>query len=367
MPELLNLVVDLDARAWDASAGGYEVAPPGGCDDAVLAWIDACFGGWWSSEAYAAHTIVASRGGAPVGFAAFDPGGLRFRWLRGLAREPDVGVFGPIGVAPQARGGGLGRALLLRALSGLRDRGYRRALIPAVGEGVAPFYATAAGARVAERFDRASLLAPPVRTLVLASGSGSNFQSVADGVAAGRLPLELAGVLTNRPHTGVVQRARAAGFEPVVLPWRRADEPRSVYDKRLLDTVAAIAPQLVLLLGWMHLLDERFVESFPNLVNVHPAFLPLDPERDDVGLPDGSRMPAFRGVAAVRDALAWGAGWAGATVHLVTPVTDRGPVLARRPLRVQPEEDEEDVMRRLHPLEHELVAAAILRRLYERA
>ena len=80
----------------------------------------------------------------------------------------------------------------------------------------------------------------------------------------------------------------------------------------------------------------------------------------------GSTMPAFRGAAAVRDALAAGHGWIGATVHVVTPLTDRGPVITRRPLRVELGEDENAAMRRLHPLEHELVAAAVLRRLYER-
>ena len=366
MPELFNLVVDLDERAAPVPVCAIQVRSSGEAGDRTLAWIDQCFGGWWSSEAYVARTIVTSRDEVPVGFAAFEPRGLRLRWLRGLACEPGVGIFGPMGVAPEARGLGLGRALLLHALSELRALGYARALIAAVGEGVVPFYVAAAGARVAERFDRDALLSPPPRTLVLASGSGSNFQAVAEAAAAGSLPIELLGVVSNRRNAGVVARARDAGFDAVVLPWKRTEETREAYDARLLDTVAAIGPQLVLLLGWMHLLDERFVAAFPNLVNVHPAFLPLDPQRDDVGLPDGSAMPAFRGAAAVRDALESGCGWIGATVHLVTPQTDRGPVLARRPLRLEPGESEADVMRRLHPLEHELVAAAVLRRLYER-
>lgn len=365
MGELLNLVVDLDERTAPAEIGGFEFRESGEASDHTLAWIDECFGGWWSSEVHVAQTIVAFRGNACAGFAAFDPQGLHFRWLRGLARGSGTGIFGPIGVAPDARGFGLGRALLQRALSALRSRGYARALIPAVGEALVPFYA-ASGARVAERFDRQLLLAPPPRTLVLASGSGSNFQAVAERAAAGTLPIELLGVVTNRPNAGVVARARDAGFDALVLPWKRALESRDAYDARLLESVAAFAPQLVLLLGWMHLLDERFVTAFPNLVNVHPAFLPLDPRRDVVGLPDGSTIPAFRGVSAVRDALASGYGWIGATVHVVTPLTDRGPVLTRRPLQLLPGEDEAGVMRRLHRLEHELVAAAVLRRLYER-
>src|SRR5690349_13810436 len=155
-------------------AGGARILSSVAADDVTLAWIDETFGGWWSSEAFAARNVVAMRGNLPIGFAAFDPQGLRFRWLRGLAREPGIGVFGPFGVASEARGAGIGRSLLRLALTALRARGYSRALVAAVGEDVAPYYVTAVGARVAERLDRSALLAPRPRVVVLASGSGSN-------------------------------------------------------------------------------------------------------------------------------------------------------------------------------------------------
>lgn len=371
MNELFNLVVALDERfTRDAAASrDVELCVEDAADERTLAWIDDEFGGYWSSEARAGSNVIARRDGAPAGFATFDPKGLRFRWLRGLARERDVGVFGPFGVAANARGEGIGRALLQRAFAGLRDRGYARALIPAVGDdALVRYYAEAAGARVAERFDRAALVAPRARAVVLASGNGTNLQAVLDGVAAGTLPIEIAGVVVNAPQARAIERARAAHVATVaVLPWKRKEEPRAEYDARLRAAVAAMEPEMVLLLGWMHLLDEPFVAAFPELLNLHPAFLPLDERRDDVTMPDGSRMPAFRGAHAVRDALADGCAWVGATVHAVTPSTDRGPVVARKPLRVEAGEDEDRVMARLHPLEHRLVAAAVMRRLFERA
>lgn len=375
MSELYNLVVDLDeefALAPEAAAA-LETAIPGvrieagvPADGTTLAWIDERFGGWWSSEAGAGSNAIATRGGLPVGFATFDPQGLRFRWLRGLGAERSVGIFGPFGVEPDQRGAGVGRVLLRFALAGLRAKGYSRALIAAVGERLVPFYSAAVGARVTEPIDRSALLAPRPRALVLASGSGSNFQAVAERVAAGTLPIDLIGVVTNDSNAGVVARASELGIDVTLLPWQRRDEPRATYDVRLLESAVSLDPDVVLLLGWMHLLDERFVRMFPNLINLHPAFLPLDPGRDLVDLPDGSRMPAFRGVHAVRDALAHGAHWIGATVHAVTNQTDRGPVLTRKPMRIRADEDEAHVMRRLHPMEHELVAAAIMRWLYER-
>jgi len=134
----------------------------------------------------------------------------------------------------------------------------------------------------------------------------------------------------------------------------------------LLEVVCREAPDLVLLLGWMHLLSDAFVAAFPEMLNLHPAFLPLDPGRDDVGLPDGTRIPAFRGPRAVHDALAGESRWAGATVHRVTSATDRGPVLARMPLPIEPQEEEAHLMERIHALERDLVKIAVLRWLFER-
>jgi phosphoribosylglycinamide formyltransferase 1 len=371
--DLVNLVVELDDR-FDATraplvaGAGVRVDSCAEADERVLSWIDEQFGGSWSSEAHAGSSALAIRGDAPIGFATFDPKGLRFAWLRGLARERDVGVFGPFGIAAGDRGAGPGQALLWHGLAGLRQRGYARALIGAVGdERLIRYYGDAVGARITERFDRASLMGPRPRVVVMASGRGTNLQAVLDGARDGRLPIDVVATIANDPRAYAIERARKAGVPAVeILPWHKHDEPRARYDERLLHTVAKAAPDIVLLLGWMHLLAEPFVRAFPNLLNLHPAFLPLDPQRDDVGLPDGTRIPAYRGRHAVRDALLAGSTWIGATVHLVTPAADRGPILTRKPVRVGHAESESSVMERLHPIEHDLVSSAILRWLYER-
>jgi phosphoribosylglycinamide formyltransferase 1 len=370
LSSLVNLIVELDDR-WVSSLespSGREIAIEAPADDRTLAWIDELFGGSWSSEAYAGSSVVARRGGAPVGFATFDAKELRFAWLRGLASERGVGLFGPFGLAPEERTSGLGHHLLSRALGALRERGYTRALIAAVGdERLIRYYADAAGARVAERFDRAALLGPRARTLVMASGEGSNFQAVIDAVREGSLPLDLVALVSNNPQARAIERAHNAGIGSIdVLPWNRTDQTRDAYNAHLFEVVASHRPELVLLLGWMHLLPESFVRAFPDALNIHPAFLPLDPRGDEVVLPDGTSMPAFRGPRAVRDALATGSDWTGATLHRVTPATDRGPVLVRKPMRIQPAQAQADVMERLHRIEHRLVTAGITRWLYER-
>jgi phosphoribosylglycinamide formyltransferase 1 len=366
--EIVNLVVDLaTVRDQARSPAGIEIAQSGLADEQTLAWIDETFGGTWSSEAYAGTNLVARRAGTPVGFATIDPKGLRFSWLSGIAREPGVGVFGPFGVAPEERNRGLGRSLLRAALDALRCRGHLRAIVPAVGDDrLERYYREFAGAKVAERYDRVALLRPGRRTLVMASGNGTNFQAVLDAAASGVLPLEIVALIGNNEQAQAIERARAAGVPSVVvLPWNRKEESRADYDARLLQGAAAQAPDLVLLLGWMHLLSDSFVRAFPEMLNLHPAFLPLDPGRDDVTMPDGTQIPAFRGPHAVGDALGASTKWVGATLHRVTAATDRGPVMARKPLRVAPGEREEQLMQRLHAVEHELVIAGVRRWLYE--
>jgi len=249
----------------------------------------------------------------------------------------------------------------------LRERGYARGIIPAVGdERLVRYYKEAAGARVAQEFDRVTLLRPRRRVLIMASGNGSNFQAVVDAVQRGDLPLEIAALLVNDERAFAIERAKKARIAVRSVAWNRSTETRRAYDERLLEAARAATPDLVLLLGWMHLLSDTFVATFPELINLHPAFLPLDPQRDDVVFPDGARTAAFRGAYAVRDALAASAPWVGATVHRVTNATDRGPVLARKPLRVERGEEEAALMERVHAVEREIVGAGLMRWLYER-
>jgi phosphoribosylglycinamide formyltransferase-1 len=200
----------------------------------------------------------------------------------------------------------------------------------------------------------------------LDSGSGTNFQSVIDGVAAGTLPLDLALLVTNKSGAYAIERARSASIAAVALQWDRKAQSREQYDRGLFELIHREQPELLLLLGWMHVLPDRFCAEFPHMINIHPAFLPLDQAKDDVAFPDGSVTPAFRGAHAVRDAMAWGSTWIGASSHLVTLEADRGPVLVRKPLEIAPGEAEEAVMERLHPLEHRILAGGIMRWIYER-
>jgi phosphoribosylglycinamide formyltransferase-1 len=109
----------------------------------------------------------------------------------------------------------------------------------------------------------------------------------------------------------------------------------------------------------MHVLPPQFVERFPEALNLHPAFLPLDPNLDVVTMPDGTLLPAFRGAHAFDEALAANLGWSGASVHRLGAAVDRGELLARAPLRINSGDERTALDQSLHHLERGVVATAV--------
>ena len=358
-----------------AASAGYTLRRVDGPDDRadadsalgdrLAAWIDFHFApSWWSYEVRAGSAWVAERDGEIAGFAAFGARGLKFPWLRRWRDRADVGVFGPYGVDPPHRKAGIGEPLLTAALCGLREAGYAHALIPAVGgERLIEMYKRRAGASVVDEF---GYDVGRFRTTILASGAGTNARNVLERVRDGQLPLDVTAVIANKANAGALDAAREHGIPAVPVVWNRTSESRAQFDARVIDAVAATQPQLVLLLGWMHLLPPEFLRRFPETINLHPSFLPLDPAADEVMMPDGTVIPALRGAHALRDAFQEGVAWTGATVHYVTESTDRGSVLVRVPLPVSEATTEEALRDRIRPQEFAAVGAAIRRWTLER-
>jgi folate-dependent phosphoribosylglycinamide formyltransferase PurN/GNAT superfamily N-acetyltransferase len=364
-PRFLQRTVHLALEGWDRK--GVYIERFHHTPEDILAWIDAEFGGTWSSEAHAGSVWLARDAEGPAGFAAFDPRGLRFSWLRAWRDRPEVGVFGPFGVAERARGTGVGHTLLHAALFALRERGYLEALIPSVsGDRLIAYYERETGAQVVESLDLVQS-SRRWRVTVMASGNGTNFQSVVDAVQACALPIEVAALVCNHADALVLERAARAGVPAHIVAWDRKATSRAEYDDALLRTVAETSPDLLLLLGWMHVLRPSFVERFPDALNIHPAFLPIDPERDTVTMPDGTVIPAIRGARAVDEMFAAGIEWGGASVHRLGLRVDRGEVMARAPLRRAPNEPQGAYLERLHALEHRVLSTAIRRWTYEQA
>jgi len=339
---------------------GYRLVRVDGPDERLCAWIDWQFApSWWSSEVRTGSAWYAlAADGAIAGVAGFGSPDRSYHWLQAYRKRMDVGLFGPFGVAEAHRKTGIGEALLTAALSSL-ERGFRWALIPAVsGERLIASYEERTDAHVADSYDYALR---PARTVILASGSGTNAQAVIDGVQSGDSALDLVAVISNHENARVLERAREAWIKEEAIVWDRASDPRDAYDARLAEAVARHEPDLILLLGWMHVLPAWFLERFPQTLNVHPAFLPFDPAADAATMPDGSQIPAFRGARAPEATIAAGVRWGGASVHYVTAAVDRGGILVRTPLELAESTTLEQLRERIRPIEHAAVTKAIRR------
>lgn len=202
---------------------------------------------------------------------------------------------------------------------------------------------------------------PLVPCAIFVSGSGTNLQAVIDAAGAGTLPLDIRLVVSNSSEALALERARKAGIATLVMEWERATESRGEYATRLADAVRWSGAQLVLLLGWMHVLAKEFLEAgFDGVLNLHPSYLPDDPSADCVVLPDGREVRVYRGAHALRDAIEARESVTGASLIEITPLVDRGPVLARRPFALRPDDDEATALARLHEVEHDVVTAGIL-------
>jgi phosphoribosylglycinamide formyltransferase-1 len=177
---------------------------------------------------------------------------------------------------------------------------------------------------------------------VLISGRGSNLQAIVDATITGRLQAEIALVISNRADAPGLDRARAAGVETLVLP-HKAYADRTAYDVALAAELKKRGVRLVCLAGFMRLLGRAFIDEFPNAVlNIHPSLL-----------------PAFPGLDAQRQALEHGVKVTGATVHLVTPDLDAGPILVQAAVAVLDGDTVETLSARILEQEHRIYPEAI--------
>jgi phosphoribosylglycinamide formyltransferase-1 len=177
---------------------------------------------------------------------------------------------------------------------------------------------------------------------VLVSGRGSNLQAIIDAVESARLDASIAVVISNRPGTRGLDRARSAGLDAVLLD-HAAYASRAAYDAALVEHLRHRDVGVVCLAGYMRLLGPAFLDAFPNAVlNVHPSLL-----------------PAFPGVRAQEQALAHGVTVAGCTVHFVTPDLDAGPIILQSAVPVLPGDTVDTLSARILVEEHRLYPQAI--------
>ncbi|GAC1317125.1 MAG: phosphoribosylglycinamide formyltransferase [Thermoleophilaceae bacterium] len=181
-----------------------------------------------------------------------------------------------------------------------------------------------------------------LRLAVLISGEGSNLQAILDGVHR-RAGVEVVAVASSRAGARGLERAAAAGVETAVFE-ASARAARPARDGALADWLDQREVDLVVLAGFMELLGADFVRRYRGrIINVHPSLL-----------------PAFPGVRAVEQALAYGVRLMGVTVHFVDEDVDSGPIILQESFDVLPyARDIRAVEKRVHEIEHRLLPRAV--------
>lgn len=177
---------------------------------------------------------------------------------------------------------------------------------------------------------------------VLLSGRGSNFEALAENIAAGKIPgAEIAIVISNKPDAQGLERAKARGILTRTIPSKGLE--REAYDRMVVAALRERQVELICLAGYMRLLSPYFVAEFPQrIINIHPSLL-----------------PSFPGLESQKQALDYGVKFAGCTVHFVDENLDAGPIILQSAVPVLDNDDEQNLSARILKEEHRIYSEAV--------
>lgn len=180
------------------------------------------------------------------------------------------------------------------------------------------------------------------RIAVLASGRGSNFQALIDGIGKGDIPAVCTCLITDNPQAQAIDRATRAKIPCHILDYSTFPE-RTGYNRALNTVMKNCGADLFVLCGYMRLLDPHIVRTFHGrIINIHPALL-----------------PSFPGLHAQRQALEHGVQVSGCTVHFVDEGMDTGPIIIQQCVRVHQTDDEQTLATRILEQEHHILVEAV--------
>jgi len=177
---------------------------------------------------------------------------------------------------------------------------------------------------------------------VMASGSGSNFESLMAVINQGQLNAQVQVVIYNNPAAKVKERAEQWQV-PTVLLDHRLFNSRELLDQAIVTTLKDYGVDWVIMAGWMRIVTPVLLTAFPQrVINIHPSLL-----------------PSFRGVRAVEQALAAGVKVTGCTVHYASAEVDSGPIIAQAVVPILPDDTSDSLHARIQVQEHQIFPRAI--------
>lgn len=177
---------------------------------------------------------------------------------------------------------------------------------------------------------------------IMASGSGSNFEAIAQAIEDGQLKAQIAVLIYNNPGIKAVERAERWGV-PAVLLNHRDYKRRNDLDTAIVNVFRQYKVEWVVMAGWMRIVTPVLIDAFPDrIINIHPSLL-----------------PSFKGAHAVEQALEAGVKITGCTVHLVRQEVDSGPILIQAAVPVLPDDTPQTLHARIQVQEHRILPQAI--------
>lgn len=181
-----------------------------------------------------------------------------------------------------------------------------------------------------------------MRVGVLASGRGTNLQSLIDEWRDGSLPVEFLGVGSDNVKAQALIRAEEVGIATRAFP-RDSYHDRQAQEGDILNWFEELGIELLILAGYMRVLSKDFIRrtEYP-IINIHPSLL-----------------PAFPGLKAQKQAIEYGVKISGCTVHFVDEGTDTGPIILQEPVPVYSEDDEYTLAQRILRVEHKMYPEAV--------
>ena len=176
---------------------------------------------------------------------------------------------------------------------------------------------------------------------ILLSGRGSNFEAITRNVQAGKIPAEIAVVISNKQEAPGLATARGMGLETRFIPSKGKE--REAFDREVVAALREFEVDLVCLAGFMRILSPYFIWEFPRrILNIHPALL-----------------PSFPGEDAQRQALEYGVKFTGCTVHIVNEGMDTGPIVCQAVVPVRDDDTPATLAARILAEEHRIYSEAI--------
>ena len=184
---------------------------------------------------------------------------------------------------------------------------------------------------------------------VLVSGGGTNLQALIDAEERGELGCgKITLVIASKPDVYALERAKNHGIDSLVLA-RKEYKSIAAYSKALTDALLAAEVDLVVLAGFLTIIDEQVYNAFPNrILNVHPALIPSFCGK------------GYYGLHVHEAALEKGVKVSGATVHIVTPECDAGPIVLQKAVEVKDDDTPEVLQKRImEEAEWKILPAAV--------